>query len=176
MSDDRLILSLNAQSARVLGAIDALQACVAAPHPGNLDPLMHLRWNFTREMLLFFARTEKELLEPMSRDSRPGVAERAVRSSRDMAGVYGHFTRHVARWHAPPCPALWGPYRDAVTMLTRMVAACLASQQQKIYPLLPVQPGGWPRILTFAPINYAAEAWKIRALLPALDRHDAAAG
>lgn len=176
MSDDRLILSLTAQSARVLDAIDALQAFVAMPYSANLDRLMHLRWNVAREMLLFFAQTEKELLEPMSRDSRPGVADRAVRSSRDMADIYRYFTFLVARWDTPPCRVSWRTDRDAVTQIARMVVTCLANQQREIYPLLPVQRGKWPRILTFAPINYTAEAWKIRALFPALDRQDAAAG
>ncbi len=160
-----LLAKLHAQQRRVLAAADAFKAFAAAPHPGRIEPLAALRWRFTREMLLHFSSLETELLQPLAADRRDDAAARAVRSSRDLEQVYRHFQRHAARWHGLPPVEAWRDYAQAIAVLMRLIAVRIAAQERDIYALLPAQPGGGRRVLAFAPLNYAAEAWKVRKLI-----------
>lgn len=149
----------------MLAAMDALAALVAQPHPGSVDKLAELRWIFTRDMLGHFHSLETELLRPLMADRRPEVAAAALRSSQDLASVYGHFSRHTAQWHGLPAREQWEPYRRAVAMLARLMAVRVSTQERTIYSLLPSQPGGRTPVSAIAPINYAAEVWAIRGLI-----------
>jgi hypothetical protein len=160
-----LLTKLRAQQQRVLAAAEAFKAFAAAPHPGDIAPLAALRWRFTREMLLHFACLEAELLQPLVADRRNDAATRAVHSSQDLEQVYRHFQRHAARWHGLPPPGSWQEYAQAIAVLMRLIAVRIAAQERDIYKLLPLQPGGARRVLAFAPLNYAAEAWKVRSLI-----------
>lgn len=160
-----LLTKLRAQQRRVLMAAEEFKAFAAAPHPGDIAPLAALRWRFTREMLLHFASMETELLQPLVADRRNDAATRAVHSSQDLERVYRHFQRHAARWQGLPAPEHWQEYSYAIAVLMRLIVVRIAAQEREIYPLLPLQPGGAPRVLPFAPLNYAAEAWKVRSLI-----------
>jgi len=160
-----LLTKLRAQQRRVLAEADAFKAFAAAPHPGDIAPLAALRWRFTREMLLHFATLETEVLQPLTADLRNDAATRAVYSSQDLERVYRHFQRHAARWQGLPAPGQWQEYAQAIALLMRLIAVRIAAQEREIYPLLPFQRGGARRVLPFAPLNYAAEAWKVRELI-----------
>jgi hypothetical protein len=149
---------------RLLAAARALEEMVAAPHPGTVDRLARLRWNFLREMLLHFSHVDGAL-QPLMEDRRALVGATAARSSHDLRATYDHFRRHVARWAGLPSAAEWSEYRQAVGLLMRRIRVRLAAQEQQIYPLLPAEPGGYRLAAAVEPVNYAAEAWKIRALV-----------
>jgi len=160
-----LLDKLRVEHRRLLMVCDALEAFVAGPWPGTVDRLVAVRWDFTREMLLHFAHVETGLLQPMMADQRGEAAARAARSSHDLCGAYDCFSRHAQRWHGLPSEDSWHEYRQAIALLTRRIRVRLVAEESEIHPLLPVRPGGRRVLPATEPINYAAEAWRIRGLL-----------
>lgn len=164
-SPSHFLDKLRFEHRRLLAACDALDAMVAGPYPDAVERLAELRWNYTREMLMHFANVETGALQPLMGDRRPDAAARAARSSQDLRNVYDNFMRHVRRWHGSPAEESWSEYRQALALLTRRIRVRLAAEETDIHPLLPAQPGSIRVASVTEPINYAAEAWRIRALV-----------
>lgn len=161
---------------RVLAAADALRAMVSSAQPCSADALAPVRWTFTRELLLHFAHLDAEVLQPLKSDARPQVAALAARSSDDLAAVYQLFMRHVDQWLDVDPSTSWCAYREAVGLLLRRIRVRLVAQQSELYPLLPTRPSGHRVGSTVEPIDFSAQAWRVRGRLFAARPTLAAAG
>lgn len=164
MESTALLVKLRWEQQRVLQAVQALEAHVAAPCTGDTQTLATLRWSFTRELLFHFAHLDKQVLLPLMGDGRGHAAHAAARSNQDMVNVLRLFKRHGQEWHDVD-GTRWCPYREALALLMRRIRVRLAAQDSDIYPLLPIQPGSQRLASAVEPIDYTAEAWSIRALI-----------
>jgi hypothetical protein len=157
------VAQLLGEHRRILVVVGGLEALVAGPRPDRVDRLSTKRWAFTRDLLLHFSHVETWVHAPLLADRRDGVARAAALSREQTVTLVRDFEHHAARWHGFPAPAQWGEYALVIDHLMGRIRARLAWQERSLYPLLPAEPGD--RGAAIAPVNYAAEAWKIRELI-----------
>ncbi|MCW3837928.1 hemerythrin domain-containing protein [Sphingomonas canadensis] len=163
MESSPIIAKLRCERARVITALDEVERLVSGAYPGSMDEIAPHRWALARDLLLHFAHVEALVLQPMMADRRADVAARAARSSADLRGVYDQYRRHFDRWQGLPAESQWDEYRAAVSLLVRRIRVRLLAEESDLFPLLPVQPGTDRITPLVEPVNYAAEAWKVRS-------------
>lgn len=163
MDNEFIATRLLAEHRRLIEVAATIESFVAGPHPDTIARLAELRWAFVRALLMHFAHVETAVHRTLTFDRRPGVPVRAVRSSADLRSVYETFLRHTERWGGLPPAADWPDYRVAIDLLMRRIRVRLVVQESDLYSLLPCQPGARCLATIEDPIDYAAEAWKIRS-------------
>ncbi|RVT89513.1 hypothetical protein [Sphingomonas crocodyli] len=157
------MIALAAERARLLAAIDQIEALVAGGYVEQGPVETEKRWAFTREMMLHLSRVDAQIFLPLMADERPLAAKRAADARVTALAFYDDFCAHAARWRGRPTEDRWPSYRIAVRDLMRRLRILLDEESERLVPFLP------PRLVRgVAPgesRNFAAAAWDIRKIL-----------
>jgi hypothetical protein len=153
------------QHGHILAGLDALETLVSGPPPRHVEQLGFQRWQFTRDLMMHFAKMEGQVYGPLM-DLGGEVARRAGHASAETAALVGAFREHVARWHGLPREQHWDTYRRAILWLTCRVRARIEGEAEEIVPLLGLVPlvdgDACPRR---PDDRYVADAWEIRGFI-----------
>ncbi|TZG27584.1 hypothetical protein [Sphingomonas montanisoli] len=155
--------ALAAERARLLAAIDQIEALVAGGYVEQGPAQTEKRWAFTREMLLHLSHLDAQVFLPLMADERPLAAKRAAEARAAAIAFYEDFRAHAERWRGRPTEDRWPSYRHAVRDLMQRLRVLLREDARRLKPFLP------PRVAAGAARsesrNFAAVAWDIHKIL-----------
>ena len=87
--------ALAAERARLLAAIDKIEAMVAGDYVDPGPDQIEKRWAFTREMLLHISHVDSQIFLPLMADERPLAAQRSAAARTSAIGFYDDFCAHA---------------------------------------------------------------------------------
>lgn len=154
------------QHGHILANADALETMVSGPWPAQVQGLGFRRWQFTRDLMLHFAKMEGQVYGPLMDEVGGEAAGTASRASAETAAVVADFREHVTRWHGLPSEAQWDTYARSIRWLLSRIRERIEGEATEIVPLLSRLPQGAQGECPGKPDHrYVADAWEIRELI-----------
>ena len=132
-----------------------------------------VRWRLARALLRHLPLKDRLVYARLRGHADPAVAEVAQRYSDEAGKLYAMFEQHTAHWTPETVEAGWGAYGASVAQMTAMLDQRIAREEIELLPHLATAPEIEPR-RSEGDRNWAADGWRIRALL-GIDEAGAAA-
>lgn len=132
--------------------------------PPGVEELNDARWRFSRTLLRTLTLKDRMVYPRLRLHADPAARAVADRFCQSTGADYAKFAAHTHQFPPDVVVSDWRAYAVAVRLRTAEVAARLDREERELFPLLDDAPR-----LASVPFsqgtNWAADAWRIRALL-----------
>ena len=155
--------ALAAERARLLAAVDQIEALIAGDYVEQGPDQTEKRWAFTRELMLHLSHLDAQIFLPLMADERPIISQRATAARTSAIAFYDDFCAHAERWRGRPTADRWSTYRTATRQLMVRLRVLLDDESRRLTPFLPARLSREPQVDRSR--NFAAAAWDIRKIL-----------
>ena len=141
-----------------------MAAIARRTEPPSLDELNDARWRFSRTLLRTLTLKDRMVYPRLRLHADPAARAVAERFCQATAADYAKFAAHTRQFPPDAVVRDWRAYAVAVRLRTAEVIDRLDREERELFPLLDDAPR-----LASAPFshgtNWAADAWRIRAML-----------
>jgi hypothetical protein len=124
------------EHARIRALADQLEAVIAGRRPDDATIFWRLRWSILSLILQNWRHQRAEVMEPLLRDPRAGVAALAEEFNADLAEISRRYLDHIIRWDSDEGMADWTLYGDQVQPLFGVLRDRLEREERLLFPLL----------------------------------------
>ena len=131
--------------------------------PG-VDELNDARWRFTRTLLRTLTLKDRMIYPRLRLHADPAAREVAERFDKSTVVDYERFAAHTKRFPPDVVVRDWRAYAVAVRLRTAELEDRMDREERELFPLL----DDAPRIASIPfsqGTNWAADAWRVRAML-----------
>ncbi len=153
-----------AEHRRLRACAEEMAAIARQPDPPDIDRLNDTRWRFCRALLRTLTLKDRMIYPRLRLHAAPDARAAAERFCHSTTADYEKFASHTRRF--PPDVVLsdWRSYAVAVRLRIAEVIDRLDHEERELFPWLEDTPR-----LASVPFsqgtNWAADAWRIRAML-----------
>ncbi|MBW4332182.1 hemerythrin domain-containing protein [Stakelama sp. CBK3Z-3] len=159
-SNDRLF----ADHAELRAISAELRELCSHPEPAERDRICDVRWRMARCLLRNLPLKDRMVYSRLRSHPDPKIAAVAKRYSDETLLLYGQFEKHMENWPPQRVETEWPGYCVGAKQMTSLLEARLAREENELLPHLDGAPQIPPQRRD-GDRNWAADGWRIRALL-----------
>lgn len=153
-----------AEHRRLRDCVAEMTAIARRLDPPCLTELNDARWRFSRTLLRTLTLKDRMIYPRLRLHADPAARAVAERFCQSTAADYAKFAAHTRQFPPDVVVSDWRAYAVAVRLRTAEVLDRLDREERELFPLLDDAPR-----LASVPFsqgtNWAADAWRIRAML-----------